>query len=136
MTEWGWQIDPVGLRNSLCSLYDRYQVPLFVVENGIGAVDVFSENGRINDDYRIGYLKDHIAAMRDAVMIDHVDLMGYTSWGPIDIVSAGTGEMRKRYGFVYVDRDDEGNGTMKRIKKRSFDWYMKVIASNGEDLEG
>ena len=134
-TEWGWQIDPIGLRMALNNLYDRYQLPLFIVENGMGAVDKVEEDGSIIDDYRIAYLRAHIEAMKDAVEIDHVDLMGYTPWGPIDLVSAGTGEMKKRYGFVYVDKDDNGKGTLERRKKKSFDWYKKVIATNGEDLE-
>ena len=133
-SQWGWAIDPLGFRITLNDLYDRYQKPLFVVENGLGAKDVVEEDGSINDDYRIDYLRQHIAAMRDAVTEDGVDLLGYTTWGPSDLVSAGTGEMSKRYGFIYVDRDDAGNGTLKRSKKKSFDWYKKVIASNGEDL--
>lgn len=134
-SEWGWQIDPLGLRITLNALYDRYQKPLFIVENGLGANDELDENGYVNDDYRIAYLKAHIEAMHDAVTIDGVDLLGYTSWGPIDLVSASTGEMKKRYGYIYVDRDNEGNGSMKRYKKKSFDWYKKVIATNGEDLQ-
>ncbi|MBE6062598.1 MAG: 6-phospho-beta-glucosidase [Clostridium butyricum] len=134
-SEWGWQIDPLGFRITINSIYDRYQKPLFVVENGLGAVDKIDENGQINDDYRIDYLREHIKAMRDAVVIDGVELIGYTSWGCIDLVSASTGEMKKRYGFIYVDKDNEGNGTLKRIKKKSFDWYKKVIATNGEDLD-
>ena len=133
-SEWGWQIDPLGLRITLNDLYDRYQKPLFIVENGLGAVDTPDENGYVVDDYRIEYLAEHIKAMRDAVEIDGVDLLGYTTWGCIDLVSAGTGEMKKRYGFIYVDRDNEGNGTLNRSKKKSFDWYKKVIATNGEDL--
>ncbi len=132
-TEWGWQIDPVGLRISLNLLYDRYQLPLFIVENGLGAVDQL-EDGFVNDDYRIKYMQDHIAQMKLAIEEDGVDLIGYTPWGCIDLVSAGTGEMKKRYGFIYVDVDDEGNGTFKRYKKKSFDWYKKVIATNGEEL--
>lgn len=132
-TDWGWTIDPIGLRTSLNDLYDRYQIPLMIVENGMGAYDTVEEDGSIKDDYRIDYLKQHIDAMLDAVKIDHVDLLGYTPWGCIDLVSAGTGEMRKRYGFIYVDKDDEGNGTLKRSKKKSFNWYKKVIATNGED---
>lgn len=134
VSEWGWQIDPLGLRTTMNSLYDRYQKPLFIVENGLGAVDEPDENGYVADDYRIEYLAAHLQAMKDAVELDGVDLMGYTSWGCIDLVSAGTGEMKKRYGFIYVDRDNEGNGTLARSKKKSFDWYKKVIASNGEDL--
>ncbi|MHC5229460.1 6-phospho-beta-glucosidase [Enterococcus sp. LJL99] len=133
-SEWGWQIDPLGLRITMNDLYDRYQKPLFIVENGLGAVDVPDENGYVEDDYRITYLAEHIQAMKDAVEQDGVDLLGYTTWGCIDLVSAGTGEMKKRYGFIYVDRDNEGNGTLKRSKKKSFDWYKKVIATNGEDL--
>ncbi len=134
-TEWGWQIDPLGLRNSLNQLYDRYQKPLFIVENGLGAIDVPDENGYVADDYRIDYLKQHIEAFKAAVEIDGVELLGYTTWGCIDLVAASTGQMSKRYGFIYVDRDDQGNGTMKRSKKKSFDWYKQVIASNGENLE-
>lgn len=133
-SEWGWQIDPLGLRTTMNTIYDRYQKPLFIVENGLGAVDVPDENGYVEDDYRIDYLAQHIQAMKDAVELDGVDLMGYTSWGCIDLVSAGTGEMKKRYGFIYVDRDNEGNGTLKRSKKKSFHWYKKVIETNGEDL--
>lgn len=133
-SEWGWQIDPLGLRITLNELYDRYQKPLFIVENGLGAVDTPDENGVINDQYRIEYLRAHIQAMKDAVEIDGVDLIGYTPWGCIDLVSASTGEMKKRYGFIYVDKDNEGKGTLKRSKKASFDWYKQVIASNGENL--
>ena len=133
-SDWGWQIDPVGLRYSLCELYERYQKPLFLVENGLGAKDELAANGEINDDYRISYLREHIRAMGEAIA-DGIPLMGYTTWGCIDLVSASTGEMSKRYGFVYVDRDDAGNGTLTRTRKKSFWWYKKVIASNGEDLE-
>ncbi|MGM0216787.1 family 1 glycosylhydrolase [Enterococcus sp. AZ109] len=133
-SEWGWAIDPLGLRISLASLYDRYNIPLFVVENGFGAVDQLTEDGKIIDDYRIDYFSKHIKCMKDAIELDGVDLIGYTPWGCIDIVSAGTGEMKKRYGFIYVDMDDEGNGTLDRKKKKSFDWYKNVIASNGEQL--
>lgn len=133
-SEWGWQIDPLGLRITLNSLYDRYQKPLFIVENGLGAIDTPDNDGVINDEYRIEYLREHIKAMKDAVIIDGVELMGYTPWGCIDLVSASTGEMKKRYGFIYVDRDNEGNGSLSRSKKRSFDWYKKVIETNGEQL--
>ncbi|UTY40172.1 6-phospho-beta-glucosidase [Allocoprobacillus halotolerans] len=133
ITAWDWQIDPIGLRISLNNLYDRYQKPLFIVENGMGAIDKF-ENGTVHDDYRIDYLQKHLTEMKKAVDIDKVDLMGYTMWGCIDLVSAGTGEMRKRYGFVYVDRDDEGKGTLKRYPKDSFYWYKHVIETNGESL--
>ncbi|MBC5624313.1 6-phospho-beta-glucosidase [Clostridium sp. NSJ-49] len=125
-SEWGWQIDPVGLRYSLNTLYDRYQKPIFIVENGLGAIDTIDENGEINDDYRIGYLREHINALKEAIS-DGVDVIGYTSWGPIDIVSASTGELKKRYGFIYVDKDDYGNGTLERRKKKSFYWYKKVL---------
>ncbi|NME84311.1 6-phospho-beta-glucosidase [Clostridium sp. SM-530-WT-3G] len=134
VSEWGWQIDPDGLRITCNSLHDRYQKPLFIVENGLGANDVVEADGSINDDYRIDYLRQHIAAMKEAVL-DGVNLIGYTPWGCIDLVSASTGEMKKRYGFIYVDKDNEGNGTLERRKKKSFDWYKKVISSNGEDLE-
>lgn len=134
-TDWGWQIDPLGLRLSLNYIYDRYQIPLFVSENGMGAIDTIEEDGAIHDTYRINYLKKHIKALKDACEIDLVDCFGYTSWGPIDIVSAGTGEMKKRYGFVYVDADDIGNGTFERRKKDSFYWYKKVIESNGESTD-
>lgn len=134
-TEWGIALDPLGFRIILHNLYDRYQLPIMVVENGIGAVDIVSDDGKIHDGYRVHFFREHIQAMKDAVEQDGVDVMGYTTWAPIDMVSAGTGEMRKRYGFVYVDMDDKGNGTLRRIKKDSFDWYKKVIASNGEDLE-
>lgn len=133
-SEWGWQIDPLGLRITMNDIYDRYQKPLFIVENGLGAVDTPDENGYVEDDYRIDYLAAHIQAMKDAVELDGVDLLGYTTWGCIDLVSAGTGEMKKRYGFIYVDRDNQGNGTLARSKKKSFNWYKKVIDSNGENL--
>lgn len=133
-SEWGWQIDPLGLRTTLNTLYERYQKPLFIVENGLGAVDTVEPDGSINDDYRIEYMRDHIKEMIDAVDLDGVDLLGYTMWGPIDLVSAGTGEMKKRYGFIYVDRDNYGNGTLNRSRKKSFYWYKQVIASNGENL--
>ena len=134
-SEWGWQIDPLGLRITLNELYDRYQLPLFISENGLGAKDVVEADGSINDDYRIEYLREHIKAMKAAVEEDGVDLFGYTTWGPIDLVSASTGEMSKRYGFIYVDKDDAGNGTLARSRKKSFWWYKKVIATNGEDLD-
>lgn len=134
VSEWGWAMDPVGLRNTLNEIYERYQKPLFIVENGLGAKDELI-NETVEDDYRIDYLRQHIKAMKEAIEIDGVDLFGYTTWGPIDLVSASTGEMSKRYGFVYVDKDDSGNGTLKRYKKKSFTWYKKVIASNGEDLD-
>ncbi|WP_192457138.1 glycoside hydrolase family 1 protein [Musicola keenii] len=131
-SEWGWQIDPVGLKISLLELYDRYRKPLFIVENGFGARDTV-EAGKIHDPYRIDYFRAHFEQMRDAVHLG-VDLMGFTSWGPIDIISAGTSQMSKRYGFIYVDQDDEGQGTLNRLRKDSFYWYQKVIATNGADL--
>lgn len=132
-SDWGWQIDPQGLRFSLNEIYARYQIPLMVVENGLGAKDVIEEDGSIHDSYRIDYLRQHIAEMKEAVK-DGVDLMGYTPWGCIDLVSASTGEMAKRYGFIYVEKYDDGTGNLNRRKKDSFDWYKKVIATNGEDL--
>ena len=134
-SDWGWAIDPVGLRVLLNQLYDKYQLPLMIVENGLGAEDKIDEKGEINDSYRITYLREHIREMKAAVEKDGVILLGYMPWGCIDLVSAGTGEMKKRYGFIYVDIDDKGNGSGKRIKKNSFYWYKKVIESNGEDLD-
>lgn len=133
-SDWGWQIDPQGLRYTLNTLYNRYQVPLFIVENGFGMVDDVGEDNRISDLPRIDYLRRHIEALTTAVLEDGVDLMGYTPWGIIDLVSFTTGEMKKRYGLIYVDRDNQGNGTMERKKKESFDWYRQVIATNGTDL--
>lgn len=133
-TEWGWQIDPLGLRSSLNMLYNRYQKPLFIVENGLGAKDQPDENHYVEDDYRIDYTRRHIQAFKDAVEIDGVDLLGYTTWGIFDVIAASTGQMSKRYGFIYVDRDDDGNGTLRRTPKKSFYWYKEVIASNGEKL--
>lgn len=133
-TDWGWQIDPLGLRSSLNMLYNRYQKPLFIVENGLGAKDVPNADGKVEDDYRIDYTRQHIQAFKDAVAIDGVELLGYTTWGIIDVTAASTGQMSKRYGFIYVDRDDEGKGSLKRTPKKSFYWYKKVIASNGEVL--
>ena len=132
-TEWNWQVDPTGLTISLIELYDRYQKPLFIVENGLGSRDKIEEDGSIRDDYRIRYFRDHINAIADAIE-EGVDVMGYTPWGCIDMVSMSTCQMSKRYGFIYVDVDDEGNGTYERRKKKSFEWYKKVIATNGEDL--
>jgi 6-phospho-beta-glucosidase len=133
-SDWGWQIDPEGLRTYLNEVYSRYEIPVMVVENGLGANDVRSEDGKFHDTYRINYLRDHIRAMEAAVE-DGVDLMGYTMWGCVDLVSASTGEMKKRYGFIYVDRDNDGNGDFHREKKDSFEWYRKCIASNGDDLD-
>ena len=134
-SEWGWPIDPQGLRLVLNRLYDKYQLPLMIVENGLGALDTIEEDGSIQDDYRIDYLRKHIQQIQKAIEYDGVDVIGYTPWGCIDLVSAGTGEMKKRYGFVYVDMDDFGEGTLKRIRKKSFSWYKKVIETNGEDLD-
>lgn len=132
-SDWGWEIDPTGLRISLNKLYDRYQVPLFVVENGLGAYDKVEEDGSINDDYRIDYLREHMKAMEEAIE-DGVELLGYTSWGCIDLVSASSGEFSKRYGYIYVDKHDDGSGTLERKKKKSFFWYKDVIATNGKNL--
>ena len=133
-SEWGWAIDPVGLRVTLNTIYDRYEKPMFIVENGLGAVDTVEPDGSIHDSYRIDYLRAHIEEMEKAINEDGLPLMGYTTWGPIDLVSASTGEMKKRYGFIYVDKDNDGNGTLARSRKDSFYWYKKVIASDGEDL--
>lgn len=133
VTDWGWTVDPVGLRISLIELYDRYQKPLMIVENGMGAKDEVTKDGSIHDEYRIEYFRSHISEMKKAVE-DGVELIGYTSWAPIDLVSAGTSQMSKRYGFIYVDEDDEGNGTLARLKKDSFTWYQHVIETNGEEL--
>ncbi len=133
LSQWDWPIDPMGLRISLIKLYDRYQKPLFVCENGLGARDTLTSDGEIHDDYRIDYLKQHIEQMKEAVK-EGVDLMGYTPWGCIDLISCGTSQMSKRYGLIYVDQDDRGNGTLNRYRKDSFYWYKNVIATNGEDL--
>ncbi|MDN6900019.1 glycosyl hydrolase family protein [Oenococcus sicerae] len=133
-SDWGWPIDPEGLRYAMNWLNDRYHLPQFIVENGLGAVDHLEKDGSVHDQYRISYLRDHIEQMKRAVYYDGVDLIGYTPWGCIDLVSAGTGEMDKRYGLVYVDKDDQGHASLKRYKKDSFYWYAKVIESNGSDL--
>ena len=132
-SDWGWQIDPIGLRVSCVDLYDRYRKPLFIVENGLGAKDELV-NGEIIDDYRIEYHREHFKELLNAIEIDGVEVMGYTSWGCIDLVSESTKQMSKRYGFIYVDADDHGNGTYKRLRKKSFHWYKKVIESNGAYL--
>ena len=132
-SDWGWQIDPEGLKWYLEEVYDRYQVPLMIVENGLGAVDERAADGAFHDSYRIEYIRDHIKKMAEAIH-DGVDLMGYTEWGCIDLVSASTGEMKKRYGFIYVDKDNDGNGDLHRERKDSFDWYRRVIETNGADL--
>lgn len=137
-SEWGWQIDPKGLRYVLNTFYDRYQKPLFIVENGLGAVDklVIGKDGNktVEDDYRIDYLRDHLKQVEEAIE-DGVPVMGYTTWGCIDLVSASTAELKKRYGFIYVDRNDDGSGTLERYKKKSFYWYQNVIATNGKSLD-
>lgn len=133
-SEWGWTIDPYCLKITLHKLYDRYQIPLMIVENGLGAKDVLNEDGSVHDRYRIDYLRSNIKGMIEAVE-EGVDLLGYNSWGCIDLVAASTGQMSKRYGYIYVDVDDDGNGTYKRYRKDSFYWYKKVIASNGKDLD-
>lgn len=137
VTEWGWQIDPKGLRYTLNRLYARYQLPLFVAENGLGAKDQLIPDGEgsftVNDDYRIAYMKEHIIQMHEAVK-DGVEVMGYTAWGCIDLISCSTAEIEKRYGFIYVDLNSDGSGTLARYKKKSFDWYKEVIRSNGENL--
>lgn len=133
-TDWGWQIDPKGLRYSLIELYDRYRKPLMVVENGMGAKDVVEADGSIHDPYRVEYFRQHISEMGKAID-EGVEMWGYTTWAPIDLISASTNQMSKRYGFIYVDQDDMGNGTLARSRKDSFYWYKKVIASNGEDLD-
>ena len=134
-SDWGWQIDPTGLRIALNELWERYQLPLFIVENGMGAQDVLEDDKTCHDDYHIDYLRGHIQAMSDAINLDGVELWGFTPWGCIDLVSASTGEMHKRYGFIYVDYQDDGTGNGDRYKKDSFYWYKKVIATNGEDLD-
>ena len=137
-SQWGWQIDAKGLRYALNRFYDRYQKPLFIVENGLGAADelVTGADGQptVEDDYRIQYLNDHLVQVREAIE-DGVEVMGYTSWGCIDLVSASTAEMKKRYGFIYVDRNNDGTGTLNRYKKKSFGWYKEVIRTNGESLK-
>ncbi len=132
-SEWGWIIDPYCLKIVLHELYDRYQIPLMIVENGLGAKDVLNADGTVHDDYRIDYLRGNINGMVEAVQ-EGVDLIAYNSWGCIDLIAASTGQASKRYGYIYVDIDDEGNGTLDRFRKDSFYWYKKVIASNGEDL--
>ncbi|GEA50808.1 6-phospho-beta-glucosidase [Vibrio inusitatus NBRC 102082] len=133
-SEWGWLIDPKGLRILLNLLYDRYQKPLFIVENGLGAIDTLTSSGEVIDDYRISYLNDHLVQAHEAIL-DGVELMGFTSWGPIDLVSNSTAEMSKRYGYIYVDRDNNGQGALTRTKKKSFYWYKDVIASRGATLK-
>lgn len=126
-SRWGWAVDPVGLRYILNYVYRRYGLPVMVTENGLGAEDIPGPEGTVEDDYRIEYLSQHIEQMKKAVLIDGVECIGYLTWGPIDLVSATTGEMKKRYGFIYVDKQDDGTGTLKRTKKKSYEWYQKVI---------
>ena len=136
-SQWGWQIDPKGLRYLLNQFYDRYQKPLFIVENGLGARDELIEKDgvlTVEDDYRIEYMREHLLQVEEAIE-DGVEVLGYTSWGCIDLVSASTAQMSKRYGFIYVDRNDDGSGTMARYRKKSFYWYRDVIASNGASLK-
>lgn len=135
-SQWGWQIDPKGLRYLLNTYYDRYQKPLFIVENGLGAKDTLLSEEKdgywVEDDYRIQYMNDHLTQVSKAINDDGVEVMGYTSWGCIDLISASTAEMKKRYGFIYVDRNNDGTGSFKRYKKKSFYWYKKVIETNGQ----
>lgn len=133
-SDWGWQIDPVGLRYSLVTMYERYEIPLFIVENGFGAIDALEKDGTCHDPYRVEYLKAHIKQMKKAVEEDGVELMGYTPWGCIDLVSFTTGELKKRYGFIYVDKNDDGTGSGKRFKKDSFFWFQNVIRTNGSEI--
>ena len=133
-SDWGWSIDPTGLRYLLNFIDRRYQLPIMITENGLGAVDVVSEDGKVHDDYRIDYLKQHLSALKKAVIEDDVNCIGYLMWGPIDLVSATTGEMKKRYGFIYVDKHDDGTGSYERMPKDSFYWYQQVIQTNGKDL--
>ena len=138
-SEWGWQIDPRGLRYLLNTFYERYEKPLFIVENGLGAVDCLLPEEKdgyyVEDDYRIRYLNDHLIEVAKAITLDGVDVMGYTSWGCIDLISASTAEMKKRSGFIYVDRNNDGSGTLKRYRKKSFYWYQQVIRENGQNLK-
>ena len=133
-SDWGWQIDPLGLRYTISWLYERYEKPLFIVENGFGAYDKLEDN-TVHDNYRIDYLNNHLVAVLDAINHEGAKIIGYTPWGIIDLVSAGTGEMEKRYGVIYVDKDNQGNGTLKRLKKDSFAWYQEVIKTNGKNLK-
>jgi len=130
---WGWEIDPVGLRIVLNQFYDRYQLPLFIAENGLGAKDTVEEDGSILDDYRINYMRSHLKAAAEAIS-DGVELIGYTNWSCIDLVSASTGEFSKRYGLIHVDKHDDGSGTLERRKKKSFYWYKDIISSGGDTL--
>nr|WP_250635749.1 family 1 glycosylhydrolase [Streptococcus gallolyticus] len=122
----GWPVDPLGLRHVMNEIYNRIQKPIFIVENGMGAIDELDENGIVQDDYRINYLRDYLQAMADAIIIDGVECLGYTMWGPVDLVSLSTGEMKKRYGFIYVDMDDKGTGSLKRTPKKSYAWMKEL----------
>lgn len=133
-SDWGWPIDPEGLRYALNQMYDRYELPLFVVENGVGAYDRCTGEGYVEDDYRIDFLKQHIKELKKAILDDGINVIGYTVWGCIDVISFGTGEMEKRYGMIYVDKDNQGNGTGKRSRKKSFNWYKNLIESDGDDV--
>ena len=133
-TDWGWSLDADAMQISLNEYYSRYQIPLMIVENGIGANDVLEEDGSIHDPYRIEYVRENVKSMAKAIE-DGVNLIGYTMWGCIDLVSASTGELKKRYGFVYVDKNNDGTGTLKRYRKDSFYWYKKCIESIGTDLD-
>lgn len=133
-SDWGWQIDALGLRHVLNEIYDRYQIPIMIVENGLGAVDEIAPDGKVHDDYRIDYMRQHVEQMKEA-LADGVDLIGYTCWGCTDLVSASTGEVKKRYGLIFVNKFDDGTGDLSRMPKDSFYWYKKVIATNGEDLD-
>ena len=133
-SDWGWGINPQGLRFALNTLYYRYEKPVMIVENGLGAYDEKDANGQIHDDYRIDYIKQHLLEVEKAIELDGVDVMGYTAWGPIDLIAASSGAMDKRYGVIYVDVDNHGNGTYQREKKDSFAWYQRVIATNGRSL--
>ena len=133
-SQWGWPIDPQGIRYALNVLYDRYQLPLMIVENGLGAIDKVEKDGKIHDPYRVDYIKQHLIQIEKAINLDGIPVLGYLAWGPIDLVSASTGQMKKRYGFIYVDVDDHGHGSFKRSKKDSFYWYKKVIQTNGKCL--
>lgn len=134
-SDWGWQVDPIGLRYAMNWFTDRYHLPLFIVENGLGAIDEKTADNQIHDDYRIDYLTNHLRQIKLAVLEDGVDLIGYTPWGCIDLVAASTGQMSKRYGFIYVDENDDGSGSLKRYKKDSFAWYQHVITTNGAEIE-
>jgi Beta-glucosidase/6-phospho-beta-glucosidase/beta-galactosidase len=134
-SEWGWQVDPVGLRYALNWFNDRYHLPLFIVENGLGAIDKKTSDNKVHDDYRIDYMTDHIRAMKQAVLKDGVNLIGYTPWGCIDLVAASTGQMSKRYGMIYVDENDDGTGSLNRYKKDSFYWFQGIIKTNGAEID-